>query len=120
MSHKLEAKFKKFFSSTQFLTNGLMFIGAFVMFIGAWMLLQIFGPNVPENYYYLLFALVIPFFIIGCWVMVRRKEYYNPGWSYPYVEGGCAVIQGILGLIALGIAEIIFMYELIKSIIISP
>jgi hypothetical protein len=103
---------KKFFGSTQFLVNGLLVIGGFVMLVGGWLLGQIFGSHYPEKYLNILMAIADLFIIASCVFVIIRREMPRPGLSS--TRGTIAVVGGILGLSFFGGLEILFIYYLFK------
>lgn len=105
-------KFKASVKNVKFLTLGLMGIGGLVMY-GAFLIMRSVYPEHPPKYFlYLLLSVSLPWFIAGFIFVIKKREL--PAGLYSY-KGRPAVIQGVIALVLLSLAEIFSIYILIMG-----
>jgi hypothetical protein len=80
------------------------------MLFGAWILVKIFGEDIPDNYYSGLFIIAFIFFIVGNIFIIKRKEIPLPG--LPNIKGTIAVVLGYIQLVIFCLVELILIYYL--------
>lgn len=98
----MKSALKKFFTSTKFLTMGLIYTGLAIFFLGMTLYKFFFVGKFPEKDYTMFLVMIMSLFATasGVFCVIRRERpQYNP-----FIEwrGTPAVVSGVLWIIFYG------------------
>ena len=107
-----EKSLKRFLTSTQFLTNGMMIVSVVLFLSGNYLGEIFYGNKIPLFFNYLMAIFVIVPWMIGGVFIILRKEI--PRFGRKSITGWPAVILGAISLLITLIAGIALILELVR------
>lgn len=97
---------------------GFYFLGAVVLLGGAIIGNKLIFEKIPTWYTYMLIAISCPWPLVSCIFVVHYKEL--PRFGLPSIKGKAALIQGMIGIIALLTLEVLALYNLLIEFFLVP